>query len=73
MSVAMITETYEVIEEVSPPSPVSKLTCFDAAQISDDVRSGAAIAVRGEQFITTERVVVIYDDGRAFAWDQRIK
>lgn len=73
LSYAMITETYEIFDAVAPTMPVSSLPCFDAQQIIDDVQSGAAIAVLGQQFTLSgmDQIVAIYQDGRAFAWNQK--
>jgi hypothetical protein len=46
--------------------------CFDAAAIGTDLEAGRAIAVLGEENVTygIDRVLVLYPDGRAFAWHQ---
>lgn len=71
MSMALATETYEVVENVTPDG--SGLDCFNADQIRDDVASGAALALLGEAGIAPniDRMVALYDDGRAYAWHQR--
>lgn len=71
MSLALITETYQIVETVTPKNPLSSLPCFDAQKIIDDVQSGDAVAVLGENYITVDRMVAIYADGRGYAWHQR--
>ena len=75
LNFAFVTETYEILENVDPPSPASHLPCFDADKIRDDVYSGEAIAVMGERgySIGVDRLVVLYQDGRGYAWNQRAK
>lgn len=75
LNFAFVTETYEILENVDPPSPASHLPCFDAAKIQADVYSGEAIAVMGERdyAIGVDRLVVLYQDGRGYAWNQRAK
>lgn len=72
LSLALITETYEIVDTVTPSAP-NDMSCFDASQITEDVRAGTALAVMGQKNMTdgTDRVVAIYDDGRAFAWNQK--
>ena len=65
-------DSYQRVDAASPPKPMSSLECFDADQIAKDVASGNATAFQGEKYIVSERIVVVYDDGRGFAWDQRI-
>ncbi len=73
MSLAMITETYKVMDTITPTPPTADLPCFKAAQVTEDVRAGNALAVMGQKNITdgVDRLVAIYDDGRAFAWNQK--
>ncbi|MEM0948143.1 MAG: DUF6446 family protein [Pseudomonadota bacterium] len=46
--------------------------CFDAAQIGADLQSGEARALIGQSNAVygIDRVLAVYPDGRAFAWDQ---
>lgn len=73
MSMAMITETYEIVETITPTAPKASLPCFQTATLTEDVRAGTALAVMGQKNITNgmDRLVAIYDDGRAFAWHQK--
>ncbi len=46
--------------------------CFDAERIGADLEAGAATAYLGEENITygIDRIVVLYPDGRGYAWHQ---
>lgn len=72
MSLALATETY-VVRDTVDPQVAEEPACFKADEIRDDVASGKALAVLGEANIAPniDRLVALYDDGRAFAWHQR--
>ena len=46
--------------------------CFDAARIGADLAAGRAAAVLGQPHVIygIDRLIAVYPDGRAFAWDQ---
>ena len=46
--------------------------CFDAAAIGADLEAGRATAILGEANLSygIDRVLVLYPDGRGFAWNQ---
>jgi len=71
-SVAMLTETYRVYDNATPLKPPSWFDCFAYRQLSDDIRSGVAVAFLGQKNVSdgVDQVVAVYDDGRAFAWHQ---
>ncbi|MDR6266230.1 DUF6446 family protein [Roseobacter sp. N2S] len=73
MSMAMLTETYEVTDAVTPENPATPLPCFDAEGVKTDVTSGDAVAFLGEKDVWpgVDRVVAVYQDGRAVAWNQK--
>jgi hypothetical protein len=57
------------------PTPLvapSWFDCFDAAAIGTDLAEGRATAVLGEANVSygIDRVLVLYPDGRAYAWHQ---
>lgn len=72
-SIPMLTETYEVADVAIPRDPAKTMPCFNAQDIARDMSSGAALPFYGARGVTpgVDRVVAIYDDGRAFAWHQR--
>lgn len=72
MSQAMLTETYEVYQGAEPLMAPAWFDCFDAAMIGDALARGDAIAFLSQANIhpDVDRVVAVFSDGRAFAWNQ---
>ncbi len=72
-SFGLLTETYETAEPAEPVAVNGGLSCFDAAQLREDLDIGYAVAFWGERDIApgVDRVVAVYDDGRAFVWHQK--
>ncbi|PCD77082.1 DUF6446 family protein [Pseudothioclava arenosa] len=72
LSLAMLSETFEIYEGATPLNGPGWFGCFDAARIGADLEAGAALAFLSEHDIKpgVDRVVAIYPDGRAFAWHQ---
>ena len=72
LSLALLTETYQVYESPTPLIAPARFTCFDAKRIGADLETGAAVAFLSEAEIFTgvDRVIAVYPDGRAFAWNQ---
>lgn len=73
LSMGLLTESYQVTEDVAPTNPVSSLPCFDADEVKTAVAQGQAVAFVGERDVWpgVDRVVAVYVDGRAVAWNQR--
>ena len=71
-SVAMMSETYVAYEDPVPLNAPKWFSCFDAAHIGADLESGEAVAFLSQANITygIDRVVAVYEDGRAFSWHQ---
>jgi len=71
LTYGLLTETYETHTTPTPTS--DNLDCFDAAQVQADLNTGNALAFVGEKNIHPgiDRVVAVYEDGRAFAWHQK--
>ena len=72
LSLALLTETYEIYDNAEPRVAPAWFDCFDAKQIGADIEAGQAVAFLGTQNIQygIDRVIAVYDDGRAFAWHQ---
>ncbi len=72
MTLALLTETYRLYENPTPLIAPSWFSCFDAGQIGADLETGTAVAFLSEENIHpgVDRVVAVYPDGRAFAWQQ---
>ncbi|MCX7287830.1 MAG: DUF6446 family protein [Rhodobacterales bacterium] len=72
MSLAMLTETYRIYPGAEPLIAPSSFDCFDAEVIGKALESGEALAFLSEPEIHkgVDRVVAVFPDGRAFAWNQ---
>jgi hypothetical protein len=72
LSLALLTETYEIYEGATPLIAPSRFACFDAQQIGQDLEAGEAVAFLSEREVhkDVDRVIAVYPDGRAYAWQQ---
>lgn len=77
MSLATLTETYQVYEDATPLYAPSWFDCFDADKIGAAIQSGEAVAFLGQRDVVPnqdnveiDRVIAVFNDGRAFAWNQ---
>jgi len=75
MSLPMLTETYQLFDQAKPVVPVGGLDCYDAEKIKEAMAADSALAFLSRANVTRglDRVVVIYDDGRGFVWNQPTK
>ena len=71
-SLAMMTETYALIDEATPLEAPAWFDCFDAEEIGLALEEGRALAFMGQKEIGdgVDRVIAVLDDGRGFAWHQ---
>lgn len=71
-SIPMLTETYVIYDDATPLKAPSWFNCYDYREISQALDTGGAVAFLGEANIRygIDRVVAVFDDGRAFAWHQ---
>jgi len=72
MSVAALTETYELYEGAEPLVAPGWFDCFDAQAIGVALENGSAFAFMGQENITygVDRVVAVMPDGSAVSWHQ---
>ncbi|UWP88267.1 histidine kinase [Aliiroseovarius crassostreae] len=72
MSLAMLTETFEVYDRATPLVAPGWFDCFDAQAIGYALEEGDAIAFLGEKNIKdgVDRVIAIFPDGRGYTWHQ---
>ena len=72
MSLATLTETYQVYPAAEPLIAPSNFPCFDAEAIGEALEKGEAVAFLSEPEIHkgVDRVVAVFPDGHAFAWQQ---
>ena len=71
-SLAMLTETYKLAEDADPLNGPGWFDCYDAGEIGAALESGEALAFLSEPEIHpgVERIVAVFSDGRAYAWQQ---
>lgn len=72
LSLALLTETYVILDAAEPRVAPDWFDCFDAVQIGADLEAGTAIPFLGQENVQygIDRIVAVYPDGRAFAWHQ---
>ncbi len=71
-SLATLTETYQVLEDVTPLVAPGWFDCFDAEEIGEALDTGGAVAFLSEPNLEygIDRVIAALPDGRAYAWHQ---
>ena len=71
-SIAMLTETFEFIEDAVPLEAPGWFECFDADAIGAALEAGEAFAFLGVADISdgVDRVVAVLPDGRGYSWHQ---
>ncbi|KAF0113655.1 MAG: hypothetical protein FD150_1945 [Rhodobacteraceae bacterium] len=72
LSLAMLSETYRDYQEAEPLIAPRGFDCFDAEAIGKALETGEALAFLSEPNIHpgVDRVVAVFGDGRAYAWQQ---
>jgi hypothetical protein len=72
MSQAMLSETYIAYPQATPLVAPGWFDCFNAVQIGEAIERGEALAFLSQANIATDvdRVVAVFPDGRAYAWNQ---
>lgn len=72
MTQAMLTETYVSYPGATPLVAPGWFDCFDATEIGEAIERGEALAFLGQASIhpDVDRVVAVFADGRAYAWNQ---
>lgn len=72
MSHAMLSETYVAYDRAEPLTAPGWFECFDAQAIGAALEDGTALAFLGQENIQygIDRVVVVTEDGRGYAWQQ---
>ncbi len=72
MSLAMLTETYVIEDKPVPLIGPGWFSCYDAKAIGHALEQGGAVAFLSQHDIHpgVDRVVAVFPDGRAYAWQQ---
>ncbi|MEL6104123.1 MAG: DUF6446 family protein [Pseudomonadota bacterium] len=71
-SLATMTETFVLLDDVTPRNAPDWFDCFDAEAIAAELASGAALPFLGEKNIQygVDRIVAITEDGRGYVWHE---
>jgi len=71
-SIAMLTETFQTYPNPTPLNGPGWFDCYDAKTITEALETGEATAFLAEKNIHygVDRVVAVFNDGRAYAWHQ---
>ncbi len=71
-SLATLTETYVVLDNVTPRNAPDWFDCFDAAAIASELNAGTALAFMGEKNVNfgVDRIVAVSEDGRGYIWHE---
>lgn len=71
-SLAFLTESYVLIEDVTPRNAPGWFDCFDAAAIGAELEAGTALTFLSGKNVAygVDRVVAITQDGRGYVWHE---
>jgi hypothetical protein len=71
-SLALLTETFQMAENVTPRNAPGWFDCFDAAAIAGELEAGTALTFLSVKNIHfgVDRVVAITNDGRGYVWHE---
>ncbi len=71
-SLAFLTESYVLIDDVTPRNAPGWFDCFDAAAIGAEIEAGTALTFLGAKNVHygVDRVVAITQDGRGYVWHE---
>ena len=77
VSLATLTEGFKVYDQPTPLNAPSWFSCFDAGRITDALNAGTAVAFLGQANVVPntsgveiDRVIAVFSDGSAYAWNQ---
>lgn len=72
MSLALLSETFVMIEDAVPLHAPPWFDCFDARDIGLALEEGRALAFMGQANIIdgVDRVAAVFPDGRGYVWHQ---
>ena len=71
-NLSTLTETFQMYQSPTPLIAPAWFDCFDAGAIDAGLETGAALAFLDTRNIRdgVDRVIAVFDDGRAYAWNQ---
>jgi hypothetical protein len=71
-SLALLTETFQMVEDVEPRNAPAWFECFDAEAIASEIAAGTALTFLSAKNVHfgVDRIVAITDDGRGYVWHE---
>lgn len=71
-SLALMTETFQMVEDMTPRNAPGWFDCFDAAAIGAQLDAGTALTFMAQKNVHfgVDRVVAITNDGRGYVWHE---
>ena len=72
LSLAMLSESYQLLDTATPRNAPAWFDCFDAAAIGAEIEAGTALPFVGAKnvFYGVDRIVAITQDGRGYVWHE---
>lgn len=72
MSHSLLTETYVMLDEVTPRNAPGWFECFDATTLGAELKAGTALAFLSQKNVHygVDRIVAITEDGRGYVWHE---
>ena len=71
-SLALLTETFQMVEDIEPRNAPNWFDCFDAAALGAELEAGTALTFLSQKNIHfgMDRIVAVTDDGRGYVWHE---
>ncbi len=72
LSLALLTETYVLLDDQTPRNAPDWFDCFDAAALGAELEAGTALPFLGQKNVRygVDRIVAITQDGRGYIWHE---
>lgn len=71
-SLALATETFQMVEGIVPRNAPGWFDCFDARALGEELEAGTALTFMSQKNVHygVDRIVAITNDGRGYAWHE---
>ena len=71
-SLALLTEMFQMVEDIEPRNAPNWFDCFDAAALGAELEAGTALTFLSQKNIHfgVDRIVAVTDDGRGYVWHE---
>lgn len=72
LSLPLLTETYQMVDDAVPRNAPGWFDCFDASALGAELEAGTALAFLSRKNVHygVDRIVAITEDGRGYAWHE---